>query len=298
VIVCVCPIALQAGSVDDLRSFRTRRQPTRRSARSGTIKGPIDPKGMVSNIWRYFLLLKKFTIKFFAFQTVFTASNHGLPFLFFPEQCDSPSTEHPRNNNSSSNNNNNSSCLNLCSSRCLNKNQIRYFLAASGWSRTLVERCCMPSRPVSRWPGCRVQARQRSSCNSSSTAVSAVFNRIVSAVFVNFHYVVFALLWISRFVVSSVWRERISDIGRFWRRQVPGIARGRLPLLPSRQQQHVPDTWICTLACSPTVPSTPAEHVPTTCADRTQPPGKKIKQIIQPKSNRFVEGCFSRFKVG
>eukprot|EP00102_Acyrthosiphon_pisum_P011124 XP_008179730.1 PREDICTED: protein TANC1 [Acyrthosiphon pisum] len=35
---------LQAGSVDDLRSFRTRRQPTRRSARSGTIKGPIDPK--------------------------------------------------------------------------------------------------------------------------------------------------------------------------------------------------------------------------------------------------------------
>ncbi|VVC35400.1 Hypothetical protein CINCED_3A011918 [Cinara cedri] len=35
---------LQAGSVDDLRSFKSRRQPTRRSARSGTIKGPIDPK--------------------------------------------------------------------------------------------------------------------------------------------------------------------------------------------------------------------------------------------------------------
>lgn len=44
VFVCVCP-ALQAGSVDDLRSFKSRRQPTRRSARSGTIKGPIDPKG-------------------------------------------------------------------------------------------------------------------------------------------------------------------------------------------------------------------------------------------------------------
>ncbi|XP_025416636.1 protein TANC2 isoform X4 [Sipha flava] len=35
---------LQAGSVDDLRPFKSRRQPTRRSARSGTIKGPIDPK--------------------------------------------------------------------------------------------------------------------------------------------------------------------------------------------------------------------------------------------------------------
>lgn len=42
--VCVYS-ALQAGSVDDLRSFKSRRQPTRRSARSGTIKGPIDPKG-------------------------------------------------------------------------------------------------------------------------------------------------------------------------------------------------------------------------------------------------------------
>lgn len=42
----VCP-ALQAGSVDDLRSFKSRRQPTRRSARSGTIRGPIDPKGSV-----------------------------------------------------------------------------------------------------------------------------------------------------------------------------------------------------------------------------------------------------------
>ncbi|XP_050420665.1 protein TANC2 isoform X3 [Adelges cooleyi] len=35
---------LQAGSVDDLSSFKSRRQSTRRSARSGTIKGPIDPK--------------------------------------------------------------------------------------------------------------------------------------------------------------------------------------------------------------------------------------------------------------
>lgn len=48
---CVCLVALQAGSVDDLRSFRTRRQPTRRSARSGTIKGPIDPKGMYSLVF-------------------------------------------------------------------------------------------------------------------------------------------------------------------------------------------------------------------------------------------------------
>ncbi|XP_050543251.1 protein TANC2 isoform X2 [Daktulosphaira vitifoliae] len=35
---------LQAGSVDDLSSFKSRRQSTRRSARSGIIRGPIDPK--------------------------------------------------------------------------------------------------------------------------------------------------------------------------------------------------------------------------------------------------------------
>lgn len=41
--------ASQPGQVEELNVFKNRRQSIRRSARSGSVKGPIDPKGLYFN---------------------------------------------------------------------------------------------------------------------------------------------------------------------------------------------------------------------------------------------------------
>jgi len=73
----------------------------------------------------------------------------------------------------------------------------------------------------------------------------------------------------SCFVASSVRCEHVTDLDRFRRPQVSGLARGRLPLLPSRQQQHVPYTRIRTLAGGTAVSSSSTKHVPATRIDGT-----------------------------
>jgi len=66
--------------------------------------------------------------------------------------------------------------------------------------------------------------------------------------------------------------ERVAN-RRFRRREVTRVARGRLPFLPSRQQQHVSDTRVRALDRGPTVPGPAAEHVPATRVDGAQPSG-------------------------
>jgi len=67
--------------------------------------------------------------------------------------------------------------------------------------------------------------------------------------------------------------------------------------MSSRQQQHVPHTRIRTLAGGSAMPSTPAEHVPTTCADRTQPSGEMIKKNNTHRIGSWLD-VFVKSKVG
>lgn len=85
--------------------------------------------------------------------------------------------------------------------------------------------------------------------------------------------------------VARVLVGRVAAYRGVRRREVFGRARGRLPFLSGRQQQHVPDTRVRALAGRPAVSSAPAEHLPATRTDGTQPTGtgahEKIDRIIE-----------------
>lgn len=50
-----CLSASQPGQVEELNMFKNRKTSIRRSARSGNVRGPIDPKGMLKPLGKFFL---------------------------------------------------------------------------------------------------------------------------------------------------------------------------------------------------------------------------------------------------